>query len=485
MIQINGLTFGYAGQDNIFDHVTVALDERWKTGLIGRNGRGKTTLLKLLDGALDGYKGSIAVPIPTVRFSVDEANGKTAFEAAARYGGEEWEIVREADLLGVADLLYRPLKSLSGGQKTRVQLAGMFAVDAFRLIDEPTDSLDLRGRAAVARYLAGKRGFILASHDRAFLDACIDHVLAVTRSGVTLTAGTCSSYLNDVDARERNERIENERLRREIDRLDRAADARHEHAIKAERSKFGVQASGLKADRGAVGHKAAKMMKAATVLEKRIERAAEEKRALLRDAETEIDIRLYPLSFRSQTLVNGRITAAYGAHTVLDDIAVRVERGARLAVVGGNGCGKSTLLKSLVGVGDATVTGSLRRPSDLVVSYVPQEPMFDRPLQRQCEAVGADPSVVTALLVQLGMRPELRATDFSRMSLGERKKAALALSLSTRAHVYVWDEPLNYVDMPSRRQIERLIVTFRPTLVFVEHDAAFVERVATGSIRLD
>ena len=157
MIQINGLTFGYAGQDNIFDHVTVALDERWKTGLIGRNGRGKTTLLKLLDGALDGYKGSIAVPIPTVRFSVDEANGKTAFEAAARYGGEEWEIVREADLLGVADLLYRPLKSLSGGQKTRVQLAGMFAVDAFRLIDEPTDSLDLRGRAAVARYLAGKR----------------------------------------------------------------------------------------------------------------------------------------------------------------------------------------------------------------------------------------------------------------------------------------------------------------------------------------
>lgn len=484
MIQVNDVTFGYAGKDNLFEHVSFAIDERAATALIGRNGRGKTTLLKLLAGEITDYTGRIDVPCATVRFDCGTCTEESAFVAAERYGGEPWQIEREAELLGISDLLDRELSTLSGGQRTRVHLAGLFAVDAYALIDEPTDSLDFAGRQAVARYLARKRGFLLASHDRAFLDACTCRTVAITRTGVTVTGGKVGAYLADIAAREHNERIEDARLKKEIDRMLSAARARVGNAERAEKSKYGVQASGLKADRGAVGHKAAKMMQAAKNIERQSLRAAEEKRKLLTNAERCPDLKLVPLSFRTQTLVTAAdVSLRYGEKTVLSGVNFTVERGSRTAVVGSNGCGKSTLLKAIAGIGTAEVGGTLKIPNDLTVSYVGQEGIA-QPLHVLCDRQQIDRSLVRALGVQVGLSAHVFDTDVTHMSLGERKKAALVLSLCSSAHLYVWDEPLNYVDIETREQIARMILAFRPTLVFVEHDAAFVDRVATARLEI-
>lgn len=479
-ITIRNLTFGYDGGEPLFDGFDLDIGENWRLGLIGRNGRGKTTFLKLLNGELE-YTGSIRVPFNTVRLLPDPV-GETAIEAARQYGGEDWAIAREAALLGIAACMDRPLDSLSGGQRTKAQLAGLFATEAYPLIDEPTDSLDLEGRRAVAAYLAKKNGFILASHDRAFLDACTDKTMSLNKTGAEAAGCGCSEYLRNLFLRQACERGINDRLEKDIERLNTAAAELKRRSMKAEKEKFGVQKCGLKADRGAAGRKAAKLMQSARNTERRLRNAAEEKRSLLLDAEYDPEVKLCPLCYRSERLIElKRFSVGYDGGYVLRDLDLVVRRGERLAVSGLNGCGKSTLLKALAGAGGLRTEGGLYKSGDLVVSYLAQRPELRGRLRDHTR----DEPLVRALLHRMGFSRREAEADLERMSTGQRKKVALALSLAARAHLYVWDEPLNYVDIISREQIERLILTYAPTLVFVEHDADFVARTATDTLCLD
>ena len=109
---------------------------------------------------------------------------------------EYWRVAREMDKLGLEDeVLYRPYGTLSNGEQTKLQLAVLFSKENnFLLIDEPTNHLDIQGRELVSRYLNGKRGFILVSHDRAFLDGCVDHILSINRSDIQVCRGNFSIW---------------------------------------------------------------------------------------------------------------------------------------------------------------------------------------------------------------------------------------------------------------------------------------------------
>ena len=173
IIQINNVTFAYPnGSENVFTDLNLQLDSSWKLGLVGRNGRGKTTFLKLLLGKLD-YRGNITsslkfeyFPYPVV--DEDQFVGELLQEITPT--AQEWEVVRELSYLGMeADSLWLPFSTLSKGQQTKVLLAGLFLKpDCFLLIDEPTNHLDVAGGKLVANYLKKKTGFILVSHDRNF-----------------------------------------------------------------------------------------------------------------------------------------------------------------------------------------------------------------------------------------------------------------------------------------------------------------------------
>ena len=180
-ICVQDLTFYYEGSDDlIFDRVTFQIDTDWKLGLIGRNGRGKTTFLKLLLGEYE-YRGTISSRevfdyFPYIVSDKQKDTIEVIEEADPDY--EFWKVCREMNLLEVdSDVLYRPFSTLSNGEQTKVLLAVLFAKDHhFLLIDEPTNHLDMESRVKLREYLNQKKGFILVSHDRDFLDGCIDHV---------------------------------------------------------------------------------------------------------------------------------------------------------------------------------------------------------------------------------------------------------------------------------------------------------------------
>jgi lincosamide and streptogramin A transport system ATP-binding/permease protein len=174
-----------------------------------------------------------------------------------------------------------------------------------------------------------------------------------------------------------------------------------------------------------------------------------------------------------------------------------VRKGERIALTGANGSGKSTVLKVLAGIfrSDAdisatavagvnavatSVTGTVRTPGGLIVSYVPQDASFlSGDLKSFAESAGADRTLITTILRNLGFERADLDGDLNGLSEGQKKKVLLAKSLSESAHLYLWDEPLNYIDVISRAQIEDVLLTSRPTLVFIEHDQVFAEKIAT------
>ena len=228
MIQVSHLTFGYEGSfDNIFEDVSFQIDTDWKLGFIGRNGRGKTTFLNLLLGRYE-YTGTIthSVEFEYFPYPVEDREEMTLtiLEGIAPEA-QLWEIQRELSLLEVEEgVLYRPFSTLSNGEQTKTLLAALFLKEnRFLLIDEPTNHLDTLAREKVGEYLAGKKGFILVSHDRAFLDRCVDHVLSINRADIEVQRGNYSSWQQNKDRQDQRELAENEQLKKDIKRLEQAA----------------------------------------------------------------------------------------------------------------------------------------------------------------------------------------------------------------------------------------------------------------------
>lgn len=489
-ITVSHLNFTYEGAyDPVFEDVSLVLDTDWRLGLTGRNGRGKTTLLRLLAGELDA-RGAIhsAVPMRYFPFPVDRPDDDTR-DVLARLLPDcpEWRVLRELALLGVDEnVLFRPFSTMSNGERTKVLLASLFLHEGnFFLIDEPTNHLDAEGRRALGAYLAGKKSYLLVSHDRDLLDRCCDHMLALNRRDITVTRGGFTAWERAKWQRDAWERAENERLERDIARLDAAARRTERWSGKAEKEKF-AKNSGLSPDRGFAGHKAAKLMKRAKVTEARRQAAVEERRALLRNVDEADALRVQPLAWgKSGPLLRAEgLRLFYGETPVCEEIDLTLRAGERVAVTGGNGCGKSTFLKKLCGR-DIGSAGTLAISAGLVISYVPQDASFLRgSLGDFAAEAGVALSRYLTLLRKLGFERAQFEKDMADFSAGQKKKALLARSLCERAHLYVWDEPLNYIDVLSRMQIEELLLACAPTMLFVEHDAAFVRRVATRALDL-
>ena len=475
LIRAEGVSFSYFGSlKPVFTNLNFTADSSWRTGLIGANGSGKTTLFKILCGE-EKCGGKIISNLRFVRFPFAADRYESVSDIAARCG-EEWRLARELSLLGLSgDIRYRPLYTLSGGERTKVMLAALFCSDGFPLIDEPTDSLDMRGRERLAEYLRGKRGYIVASHDRAFLDKCTDHTLSLADGCAEIVAGSYSVWKEENDRRIASAGEKKRSLENEAERMTAAAQRTARWAARAEQAKFGIQKSGLKADKGFVSASAARVMKRARISAERKNSAAENARQLAAMLPQEEKITFTPQICRKQCIfevADARIEA--GGTVILRGVSLRVMRGERLAVAGENGCGKSTLLKFIA----ENVQGA-------EVSYVSQ----------QCEDVGGTPAQYASewgidepsfksMLSKLGFGRTDWDKDMSLLSTGQRKKAALARSLLTKAQLYIWDEPFNYLDISAREMIEEAITASCPSMVFVEHDAAFVSRAATRVLQL-
>lgn len=486
LISIQDLTFGYDGSaELLFEHASFKLDTDWRLGFVGRNGRGKTTFLRLLMGQYE-YRGTISAPTAFDYFPFavedEQATGAEIAEGCCP-GLPRWRLLRELAQLELDEaVLWRPFATLSNGERTKLLLAALFLREnRFLLIDEPTNHLDLHGREVLSRYLHGKKGFILVSHDQAFLDGCIDHVLSINRATIEVRKGNCSSWLANRRRQDEFELAENARLKKEINRLEQTAREKANWADKSEREKLGAGMA-----KPYLAEKSRKANKRAKAIAGRQEAAIEEKSRLLKDIEKADSLRLPCQDYRSEVLAELReVTVDYGEGPVFAPVSFTIRRGDRLNLVGSNGAGKTSLLRLLTGEASPSV-GTLRLGSGLMISYLPQDTDgLSGSLTDYAERFGLDRTMFLTFLRKLDFPRRQFEKPMEQFSMGQRKKVLLARSLCEPAQLYLWDEPLNYVDILSRGQIEELLLESRPTILFVEHDRLFCERVATGRVVLE
>ena len=507
-IQVTDLTFSYDGSaDDVLKDVTFSIDTDWKLGLIGRNGKGKTTLLNLFMGKYD-YRGSIKADSRFDYFPYQISGPDLTRDAVDLFGKwkpqiELWQVMIQINELQMdPECLYRPFGTLSFGERTRLMLAVLFAADnEILLIDEPTNHLDSRARDIVKAYLASKKGFILVSHDRDLLDGVCDHVLVLNRSSIEVQAGNFSTWWENKEKKDAFLQAENEKHLNEISKLKSAADRNSRWAENNENTKIGFdpvrEHDRSIASRSFIGAKTKKMQARVKSYEKRIDREIEEKEGLLQDIEKVPELKLAPLRFHKEVLITANdLSLRYEgtAEELFSGLRFQVRRGERIILSGDNGCGKSSVLKAILqksnygeyveGSG-LLVSGELDVSSGMKISYVNQDTSFlSGSLRKFCEIQGINESLFLAVLRQLDLGREQFAKSMEDFSEGQKKKVLIAASLVTPAHLYIWDEPLNYIDVFSRMQIEKLLLRYEPTMLLVEHDIRFQEKVGTGVINI-
>ncbi|KRN97920.1 ribosomal protection-like ABC-F family protein [Companilactobacillus kimchiensis] len=493
-IQIENVSFRYDQMvDNLFDSLNLKIDESWKLGLIGRNGRGKTTLMKLLLGQLD-YQGQVVSNLNFYYYpqAVVDKNVPTIEVVKNLTHLEEydlWKIEIELDKLKVdSGVLQQEFSTLSPGERTKVLLAILFIDESgFQLIDEPTNHLDIEGRKIVSDYLKSKKGFIVISHDKNFLNPVIDHVISINRADVDVYKGNFDTWQDNKNRQDNSEQNEKEQLKKDIHRLHETAVKRENWSNSAEaqknKNRYGES---VNLDKGFISHKSAKMMKKAKTAEKRVDSAINEKQSLLKNIEIEEPITLNYEELSHPDIFVQVDNLSLRHETITTPVVnFKVKKNQVLAVIGQNGIGKTTIFKQILGVPQPfEQIGDIKVANNLKISYLRQ----DNELTGEIKALAVDkkiePEMVYSNLRKLGFERYLFNQPVENMSQGQRRKVALALSLSEKANLYFWDEPLNYLDVITRQQIISAIKKQHPTMLLIDHDQDLIDEVSTQKVKL-
>ena len=310
----------------------------------------------------------------------------------------------------------------------------------------------------------------------------MDHILSINKCSIEVCRGNFSTWWENKARQDAFEQAENDKLKKEISRLEETARQKATWSDRVEATKIGSHAF----DRGYIGHKAEKMMARSKAIEARQQAAIEEKSRLLKNIERSDTLKIFQTRYHTKRLaLLQEVTIQYGDTPVCENISFAIEVGDRIALRGPNGSGKSSLIKLLCGE-DIPHCGTVRIGSGLTISLVTQDTAHLKgKLSDLARHSGIDESLFLAMLAKLDVPKSQMEKDMSSLSAGQKKKVLIARSLCEKAHLHIWDEPMNYIDVISRMQIENLLLEYAPTILFVEHDRAFCENVATKCIDLN
>ncbi|WP_307067692.1 ATP-binding cassette domain-containing protein [Alkalibacillus filiformis] len=482
-IIIENLTFKYLSMVKpILKDVNINIHENWKLGLVGRNGRGKTTFLKLLLNEFE-FEGNIH---STLRFKYFPSypalhEDLTTLEVLQKQNldVEVWEIEREFNLIGLSpDLLDKRFNLLSGGEQTKVLLVELFLNEsAFPLIDEPTNNLDAHGRHVVGQYLNQKKGFIVVSHDEHFLNQFVDHILAINKQSIDVISGNVETWKAEKLNADLLTKKKNEKLQEEIKRLNEVSSQVNNWGNKRENSTKDSSERRL----------AAKQMKRAKAIKKRTEEMVDEKRSLINNIEEENDLKLKVNHPRKQVLSLRHFSILRDGRPLFEPINVDVEPGERLFIEGENGVGKSTLLNFILGQEKFETIGDyhIRLPDHCSLLFQTNQDILDIASALQEYALKQEREEFLYLLHQLGIkRSRFTESSSKHWSAGEQKKVFLANALLGHNELFIWDEVTNSLDIMVVQQLISALNFYKPTMIGVDHNEFFVDAMATKRIEL-
>ncbi|SES63357.1 lincosamide and streptogramin A transport system ATP-binding/permease protein [Oceanobacillus limi] len=478
------MTFHYPSMlEPIFENVNVNINENWKLGLVGRNGRGKTAFLRILLDQLE-YEGSIQSTLDFKYFPTypDRAEDVTALEVLLEHNPtiEIWEIERELSYMDLPnDILHKKFQVLSGGEQTKLLFIELFLNEnSFSLIDEPTNNLDSHGRQIVGQYLNRKSGFIVTSHDEYFLNQFVDHILAINKSSIDVITGNVDTWKYEKANADRLAKEKNSKLKTEIKRL---------HDVSRQVGVWGTKKENSTKD-AAERRIAAKQMKRSKAIKKRTEEMIEEKQGLIHNVEEISELNMKVSQPRKQVLSFRDFSILREGTPLFQPINMDVHPNDRFFIAGKNGVGKSSLLDFILGKEQLETTGeyhiNLPHSDQLsIFSQKNQEDLDHSSFLKQLSAEGKEE--YWHLLHQLGIKRGKFSDDSSKnWSSGEQKKAFLAHALLGDNELFIWDEVTNYLDIFIIDQLIDAINSGQPTMIGVDHNEYYVNAIATKKIEL-
>ena len=502
-ISVTNLVKEFEVGTRLLDRLSFQIDTGERVGLLGPNGCGKTTLLKILTGSMDYDEGEVVlaagkklglisqIPVYPDGYTVEDVLA-TAFVELHRMEGELAELAsqmgEDPSLLERYDRLMttfetsggyematrtnkvcnglsisQPMReqlfdSLSGGEKTRVNLARLILEDTdILLLDEPTNHLDLNATEWLEGYLEQFKGTVLTvSHDRYFLDRVVGRIIEIQHGKAEFYAGNYTFYAVEKEQRYLTQLKQYEKEQAKIAQLEATARVMHEHGTE-------------------------RMHKQAFAMEKRIERIRQTQRPTGRTRA--ITVRFGEKEFRGDEMFTLKgITKSFGERTLFSGLGVEVTGGERIALIGDNGSGKSTLLKILLGEEQAD-QGKIRFGPTVKMGYLPQHVHFSHPERNLVDTLiyEQDCTAQTARnrLGSFQFRGEDVLKPVSALSGGEQSRLKLCMLMDEKINLLILDEPTNHLDIQSREWIEQAVEEFEGNLLFVSHDRYFIDRFAS------
>lgn len=534
-IKIENMSFSYEVPfKNVFENITLEIDTAWKGIIYGKNGRGKSTFLNLIRKKLEPTSGRISssISFSFFPFEIKNRNEKVINvikdalgpyreyenlietyltkgdeESLALYGEVEEKykaidgyyidsvIAEECSKISLKEnITGRAYSRLSGGEKTKIKLVILFLQSGtFPLIDEPTNHLDIKAREECAIYLKSKKsGFLCVSHDKTFLETIGTHVISIdSNRGIEINKINFENFVIQNTKKMEREKLKNMELKNSINRLNKSfvekktwSDNKEAGKLFSPKAKVSADDRLKKGDKGRIGAKAAKMMKRAKNIENRILKDISEKKELVNFIEKDYEIKFKEgKKDKKEILRVDKLIIAYDNTNLINGISFSIHTGERLAICGANGSGKSSIIKALLS--QTPYEGLIKFRENTRISYLSQELNYpDMSLNDYILKRGASPKTFGAFLASFDFRGEILHKKLADFSEGEKRKTALALSIHEEADIYIWDEPLNYLDIQLRGKVEAAILKYKPTIIFVEHDSSFIEKIATNIIQL-
>ena len=507
-LSVQKIRIAFEKGNDILKGVSFDITAGEHVGVLGRNGAGKTTLFRIISGELESDEGVVVTP-PGKRVGVlsqipvypEDYTGEDVLRQAQRriqrmgrqmeeleekmaagdsdadtlraydrlsaefqrLGGWELERFRDtvANGLGIPRAQReQPYAELSGGEKTRLNLARLILEDTdILLLDEPTNHLDMSAAEWLEEYLGRFKGTVLAiSHDRYFLDKTVSRVIEIVDGLPEFYNGNYTFYLQEKKRRYEERLKQYEKQEAKIAQLQKAADDLHLWAF--------------------MGND--KLHKRAFSIEKRIERMRVTDRP---KEEARMRSRFGEREFRGdEVLVVRGVTKSFGDRRILDETELLIEPKESVALIGDNGTGKSTLVKMIMGL-EPTDTGFIRLGPAVKAAYLPQTVRFEDENLSVLEAM-----MYEAKCTQQEARDRLAAylfrgesvfTRVADLSGGERSRLKLCMLMRSDINFLILDEPTNHLDAASREWIEEALSDYTEALLFVSHDRYFISRFAT------
>jgi ATPase subunit of ABC transporter with duplicated ATPase domains len=494
MLQAFGLSFSPGPRVGpLFDNVDISLDAGEKVALVGRNGAGKSVLLRMLAGRLAPSRGRVTLArgasIAYLDQDFDLLFAGTLRELLERDASDipEYAIARAMHRLGLAAArLDQTFSTLSHGERMRGALAALLAREPdVLLLDEPTNHLDVEARAWLQTFLRDCHETVLmACHDRSVINAVVDRVIELENGRVTQYTGTFDDLVSQKQDRNARHWAEYERSRAEDRRLRIAAEEAKQNAAKMTRRP--TQRTFDPYHKSFYAGKRAGIERRAKAILKRVEhcRADAPEKPVVED-ELQLSFPSRPLRSSVALTVRG-LRKAYGRE-LFGGLNITLERGSRVAVAGPNGAGKTTLFRILLGEERADDGEVLWAPDARVATLAQAREALDAALPAIAALRPASMVAETfarCALGRLGLRGNAADRPVSVLSVGERTKVEIISMLLTEANVLILDEPTNHLDITSMEALESALLDFPGAILLASHDRTFVDRVATEVVTL-